>query len=81
MKTEVEIDHEALEQVLVQPEVEIEEVLQFQEGMEATDEAEIEIEMEEPVIELSEETIINDESVVESDHEAPEQVLVEPEMK
>ena len=35
--------------------------------------------MEEPVIELSEEPIINDESVVESNHEAPEQVLVEPE--
>ena len=35
--------------------------------------------MEEPVIELSEEPIINNESVVESNHEALEQVLVEPE--
>ena len=81
VKTEVEIDHEALEQVLVQPEIEIEEVLQYQEEMEATDEAEIEIEIEEPVIELSEEPIINDESVVESDHEILEQVLVEPEIE
>ena len=37
--------------------------------------------MEEPVIELSEEPIINNESVVESNHEAPEQVLVEPEIE
>ena len=56
VKTEVEINHEALEQVLVQPEIEIEEVLQYKEELEATDEAEIEIEIEEPVIELSEET-------------------------
>ena len=79
VKAEVESDHEALEQVLVQPEIEIEEVLQFKEELEATNEVEIEIEMEEPVIELSEEPIINDESVVESDHEVLEQVLVEPE--
>ena len=81
VKTEVESDHEALEQVLVQPEIEIEEVLQYKEELEATNEAEIEIEMEEPVIELSEEPIINDESVVESDHEVLEQVLVEPEIE
>ena len=56
-------------------------MLQFKEELEATDEAEIEIEMEEPVIELSEEPIINDESVVENNHEAPEQVLVEPEIE
>ena len=37
--------------------------------------------MEEPVIELSEEPIINNESVVESNHEALEQVLVEPEIE
>ena len=79
VKAEVESNHEALEQVLVEPEIEIEEVLQFKEELEATNEAEIEIEMEEPVIELSEEPIINDESVVESDHEVLEQVLVEPE--
>ena len=79
VKAEVESDHGALEQVLVQPEVEIEEVLQFKEELEATNEVEIEIEMEEPVIELSEEPIINDKSVVESDHEVLEPVLVEPE--
>ena len=79
VKTEVENNREAPEQVLVEPENEIEEVLQFKEELEATDEAEIEIELEEPVIELSEEPIINNESVVESNHEAPEQVLVEPE--
>ena len=79
VKTEVENNHEAPEQVLVEPENEIEEVLQFKEELEATNEVEIEIELEEPVIELSEEPIINNESVVENNHEAPEQVLVEPE--
>ena len=56
-------------------------MLQFKEELESTDETEIEIEMEEPVIELSEEPIINNESVVESNHEALEQVLVEPEIE
>ena len=79
VKTEVENNHEAPEQVLVEPENEIEEVLQFKEELEATNEVEIEIELEEPVIELSEEPIINNKSVVENNHEAPEQVLVEPE--
>ena len=77
----VESNHKAPEQVLVESEIEIEEVLQYQEEPEATDEAEIETEIEEPVIELSEEPIINDESVVESNHEILEQVLVEPESR
>ena len=73
----VENNHEALEQVLVEPENEIEEVLQFKEELEATNEIEIEIELEEPVIELSEEPIINNKSVVESNHETLEQTPVE----
>ncbi|MFZ0445823.1 MAG: DNA translocase FtsK, partial [Bacillus sp. (in: firmicutes)] len=73
----VKNNHEAPEQVFVEPENEIEEMLQFKEELEATNEVEIEIELEEPVIELSEEPIINNESVVENNHEAPEQTPLE----